>query len=257
LCFEHKNYEEGVAMILNPLTKQYTCPYCYREQQLEADKKAATEMAIEIKLNEKYNCLKRDSIITDNTLLQASFDSYKDNGIESVRNASKVFSLANDILQGKVFNAVLNGTPGVGKSHLSYSMLKHVNENCNKQKSCLFIDVSKMFMLIRGTFSDKSSKYTEHYFDNLLSDVDVLVMDDLGAEVGNIDTDKTASDFVGRILRNITTSRQDKVTIYTTNLSSADLKHVYDEKTVSRMFRRLQPIVFKETQDMRQKDWGF
>ena len=97
----------------------------------------------------------------------------------------------------------------------------------------------------------------EHYFDNLLSEVDVLVMDDLGAEVGNIDTDKTASDFVGRILRNITTSRQDKVTIYTTNLSSADLKHVYDEKTVSRMFRRLQPIVFKETQDMRQKDWGF
>lgn len=244
-------------MILNPVTNQYACPLCYRERQLEADKKEATAMATDIKLNEKYNCLKRDSIITDKTLLQASFDNYKDNGAESVRNSSKALSLANDILQREVFNVVLNGTPGVGKSHLAYSMLKYVNENCGKTKTCLFIDVSKMFMLIRGTFSDKSSKYTEHYFDNLLSEVDVLVIDDLGAEVGNIDTDKTASDFVGRILRNITTSRQDKVTIYTTNLSSADLKHVYDEKTVSRMFRRLKPIVFKETEDMRQKDWGF
>lgn len=257
-CYNHKNYEEdGVARVLNPITNKMTCPLCFREQQGKVDMQAATDVAIEWKLNEKYNALHRDSIVSDNTLLKASFETLADNGPEAHRNASKALELSNAIIDGGTMNIVLQGKAGVGKSHLAYSILRRVNEMSGKTRSCVFVDVSKMFVLIRGTFDNKESKYTEHYFDRLLSECDVLVMDDIGAEVGNISTDKQASDFVGRILRNILTGRQDKVTIYTTNLSSAELEHVYDEKTVSRMFRNVKPIVFKETKDMRKKNWGF
>ena len=63
---------------------------------------------------------------------------------------------------------------------------------------------------IKDSFSNRQSKYTERYFVDLLSSVDFLALDDVGAETGAIDTDiKTASDFVQRILYAITL--QDKI----------------------------------------------
>lgn len=260
VCYKHdvEKFPKGIAMNFNPASKQFECSMCFREHMNEIEKVEATKMAIEWKLNEKYSIFKRESIVPDETILDASFDNYICNeGSEARSNAVEMFEYANSIIRGDKFNIVLNGTPGVGKSHLSYSLLRYVNENSNRTKSCLFVDVSDMVLKIRGSFDDKTSKYTESFFINFLSEVDVLVMDDLGSEVGNIDTDKKASDFVGRVLRNITNSRQNKVTIFTTNLSSVQLNGVYDAKTVSRVLKKIKPVVFKDTKDMRKVDLGF
>lgn len=104
---------------------------------------------------------------------------------------------------------------------------------------------------IKDSFSNRQSKYTERYFVDLLSSVDFLVLDDVGAETGAIDTDKTASDFVQRILYAITTTRQDKATILTTNLSSEVLFKMYDKKLVSRLLKNPKYVLFKETKDKR------
>lgn len=259
-CFneQHDKYIEGVTKVQNPVTKEYMCPVCYRMNENARLMQEATDDVKAYLADDKYRTLERESIIPDETLLEARFNTFIcDEGSEERSNAFKMLEYAKGIIDGQTFNIVLNGTPGVGKSHLSYSLLQYVNENSNRTKSCLFVDVSKMFVLIRETFSNKQSKYTEGYFDKLLGEVDVLVMDDIGAEIGNIETDKKASDFIGRILRNITNSRQNKVTIFTTNLSSGDLKAIYDEKTVSRMFKKVKVVKFVETKDKRIMDLGF
>ena len=73
----------------------------------------------------------------------------------------------------------------------------------------------------------------------------LAVIDDLGAETGFIGTDKTASGFTQRILYSLMNKRQDKSTIITTNLNSAQITAMYDSKIISRLYRRLGSNVIK------------
>lgn len=86
-----------------------------------------------------------------------------------------------------------------------------------------------------------------------ISDVDLLVLDDLGAETGFIGTNKTATDFTQRILYSLMNRRQDKSTIITTNLTGAQLASMYDKKILSRMYRKIDGnvITFNGTKDRR------
>ena len=160
-----------------------------------------------------------------------------------------------DYKKGNRFNFWFTGNVGVGKSHLSVSMLKELR---SIHTSCLFIDVDEMFRLIRhAMFTNKESMYTESYFIELASKVDFLVLDDIGAETGNINTDKEASDFISRVLRAIVNGRQDKSTIFTTNLSSKKLLSMYDAKLVDRMLKDSRVIKYSDTISYRTKSISF
>ncbi|GIN96058.1 hypothetical protein J6TS1_19280 [Siminovitchia terrae] len=63
--------------------------------------------------------------------------------------------------------------------------------------------------VIKDSFSNKESRYTENCFVELMSKAAYLALDDIGVETGAIGTDKIATDFVQRVLYAITTTRQD------------------------------------------------
>ena len=200
---------------------------------------------------EKYNMLERHSLLPDPSLKQATFETFVPQCSEEVANKELALDCVRRIRGGDAFNVIFQGIQGTGKSHLAYSMLKELNETTDFKTSSLFVSIEDMLRKIKGSFSDKNSKYTEDYLGNLLSKPDHLVLDDLGAETGAIDSDKSATDFVQRILYAITTYRQGKVTILTTNLSGKSLFKVYDQKLVSRLLNRPKYIVFKEAEDKR------
>lgn len=230
---------------------------CENEKETAALEREESERFRKIIASKKYRALSEKSIVQDKTLLRASFDTYIAKTEEEVTNKQKAIACVERYIQGQAFNLWFNGSPGVGKSHLAMSMLHGLNERAHKDKSCLFIDLDEMLRRIRASFEDKSSKYTEQYFISLLCDVDYLVLDDLGAETGNIDTNKIASDFTSRVLRAVVNARQDKSTIITTNLSSEQLLKMYDPKLISRMMRHLETVIFKDTVDKRIKNIGF
>lgn len=249
-CFQHKNYPEGFGkIIINGLEK---CPLCERDRLNKELEVEIAKDAFEIKQRGKYNILLQKSILQDEEIVEARFENYRVEGEhEALENRNKMYSFAKDILNGRVFNVLLYGSPGVGKSHLSYSLLHYVNEQSDFNKSCLFIDLDEMLRKIRESFNNSETPYTEMYFNKLLSEVDVLVLDDLGAETGNEQTEKRASDFTGRILRAVANSRQKKVTIVTTNLGGTQLNKMYDGKTLSRLSKNREVVIFKETIDKR------
>lgn len=253
-CRKHKEYPEGVQMMIVDNVEK--CPLCERERLTKELEDEITAKAIEYEKNKKYNTLFTKSILQDETIAKARFENYITEEPEAKQNYETMKQYANDILNGQVFNILLFGPPGVGKSHLSYSLLYYVNEK-TKDLACLFVDLDEMLRRIRDSFNNPESIYTEHYFTNLLSEVDLLVIDDLGAETGNETTDKQASDFTGRILRAVTNARQDKVTIITTNLPGSKLQQIYDHKTLSRLSKKRRAVVFKETTDKRSIDFGF
>ncbi|MEK4030839.1 ATP-binding protein [Pseudobacillus sp. FSL P4-0506] len=254
-----KEVVKRIQMIL--VDGQAVCPRCEAEretaklQEIETERYEQTEYVMS-EGQKKKRVFNRDSIVPDDTISKAEFSNYREDGPEETENKRKMIDLTNDLKAGRVFNIILQGNPGAGKSHLAYAALREINQS-DLEVSCLFISIEDMMRRVRNSFSNKDSKYTESYFIELLSSVDFLALDDLGAETGAIGTDKQATDFVQRLLYAITTTRQDKATIVTTNLSGEELFKIYDSKMVSRLFRRPQYIVFKETKDKRRIDLPF
>lgn len=98
--------------------------------------------------------------------------------------------------------------------------------------------------------------------------MDLLVLDDLGAETGDIYSNKRASEYTSNVLRSIFNARQDKSTGVTTNLLGKRLtgyvdkegkSHagMYDKKMISRAMVNIESIVFKESVDKRPSKVGF
>lgn len=179
----------------------------------------------------------KNSVISDLTIEEAEFTNF----YAETEKEIEVFDIAVDrserILQGKKFNLVFTGSAGLGKSHLAMSILKDLNnhEVPELYQKTMFAGVSEILAEVRHSFDNRSAKYNEYSMTKLLSVPDVLVLDDLGSETGSITTTKQASDFTQRVLYNVLNARQGKCTIVTTNYSGKQLKHVYDNKLLSRL----------------------
>jgi DNA replication protein DnaC len=73
----------------------------------------------------------------------------------------------------------LEGQPGVGKTHLAVAVLKHAIESTGARG--LFYDTRDLLRVIRSTY-DPSIRTTELEILRPVMQVDLLVLDDLGAE---------------------------------------------------------------------------
>ncbi|MGY8620341.1 AAA family ATPase [Bacillus safensis] len=266
-CEKH-TYTRGNKDVVKPvrmmiLNGKVVCPRC----ELEADeKKLQRDLESQIEFSQRtknFNTLEKRSMFRDRTVSRATFDNYDVSEPEETKNKKRMMDLIKHLQQGEVFNIFLQGLPGVGKSHLGYAALKALNvppdpDNPKDMgKSCLFINMEEAASAIKDSFSNKESKYTESYVTQLMGDADYLVIDDLGAETGSEHSDSRASDFIHRLIYKVTSARQDKATIYTTNLTSKKLYQMYDSKLVSRIMQKQQYIVFKETSDKREMELPF
>lgn len=231
------------------------CPRCELEHESEQVRLANEREILESMALAKYRVLPDKSLIQDDSIKLATFDNYKEFSGEERANKQRALQLVESLKQGHQRNIWLQSEiTGVGKSHLAMAILKALN---SKTVSTLFIDIDEMLRKIRGTFDNKESPFTEQYFIDLCTEVDFLVLDDLGAETGDIDTKKRASDYTSRILRAIQNGRQLKSTIITTNLTSERLNAIYDRKVISRLMKNIEVIRFVEATDKRIKDIGF
>lgn len=252
---------------------EVVCPRCKTEAQQKELEQVENSKFKQLEKLRKYNTLYKESHVSDETILTATFQNYtvekpKDNTDEKLmasyreqnRNKQLMLDILKDLKEGQVFNVILQGVPGAGKSHLAYATLQELNNHdrdADPKKTCLFVSVDEMIRLIKDSFNNKESKYTEQYFIDLLSSVDYLVLDDLGAETGSIETLKAATDFVQRVLYGVMNARQGKVTIVTFNLSGEALFAMYDKKVVSRLLRKPRYVTFKDTKDKRKEQLPF
>jgi len=276
-CLKH-TYRKGGEDVVKPIPMMLVegkevCPRCQVEEQTKELEQVENSKFKQLEKLRKYNTLYKESHVSDETILTATFQNYtverpKDNTDKKLmasyreqnRNKQLMLDILKDLKEGQVFNVILQGVPGAGKSHLAYALLQELNNHdrdADPKKTCLFVSVDEMIRLIKDSFNNKESKYTEQYFIDLLSSVDYLVLDDLGAETGSIETLKAATDFVQRVLYGVMNARQGKVTIVTFNLSGEALFAMYDKKVVSRLLRKPRYVTFKDTKDKRKEQLPF
>ncbi|GGB61445.1 DNA replication protein DnaC [Lentibacillus populi] len=126
-------------------------------------------------------------------------------------------------------NLLLVGNYGTGKSHLSVSVTKKLME---QGKECLFLSLPKLLTKIKETYNNKG--VTEDELLEVIQRVDLLVLDDLGAE--------HKTEWAITKLFEILDNRAGKATIYTTNLDSKELRERMNERNFSRLMENTEVI---------------
>src|SRR5690625_4028578 len=138
-------------------------------------------------------------------------------------------------------NLLLHGSYGTGKSHLSVAITKEIMK---QGKECLFLSLPKLLTKIQGTYSNKG--VTEEELLEVIQRVDLLVLDDLGAEHN--------TDWAITKIFEILDDRSGKSTIYTTNLGSTELRKRFNERNFSRLMESTEIIVMNG-RDYRRKEF--
>src|SRR3954471_2053701 len=137
----------------------------------------------------------------------AAYNPSLERALEQARRVPDRFPAANNLReQGR--GLLLEGPPGVGKTHLAVAVLKQVIEASGARG--LFYDTRDLLRVIRSTY-DPSIRTTELDILRPVMTADLLVLDDIGAE-------KT-SEWVEETMNLIVNTRynQRRVTVFTSN----------------------------------------
>lgn len=124
------------------------------------------------------------------------------------------------------------GNPGLGKTHLSFCLARELKE---QGKHVLFVDTPGLMSTLRNSYN-RNSEFNQEELMRLIDDVDLFVLDDVGAEY--VRSDDGMESWVSDILYQIVNTRQGKRNVYTTNYSGKELRKKYgamSSRIISRM----------------------
>jgi DNA replication protein DnaC len=134
----------------------------------------------------------------------ANFTAYNESLEKAVARARRVAEAFPVVTQG----LLLEGQPGVGKTHLAVAVLKQVIQSSGARG--LFSDTRELLRVIRSTY-DPSIRTTELEVLRPVMSADLLVLDDLGAEKTSEWVDETMNLIVN------TRYNERRLTIFTSN----------------------------------------
>lgn len=231
------NYGTRIIMTINGEEKQY-CKYC-------EDKKLVEELNIPQNEKDKMESLKQSRANAFTSVPEELSDVMlrdyhtETETQEQAKERAKQFIWHFD----KEHSLVLSGDPGVGKSHIAVSIAKALRE----YYSVLFIKSTEILSRIRDSYN--GGKYSEQDIFQLCKDVDLLILDDMGAEYDKSSGNESwASDIIFRILD----SRLNKSNVITTNYNESGLSEKFGlngKRINSRMSDRAEKIRIQG------KDW--
>ncbi|HDX9694440.1 TPA: ATP-binding protein [Bacillus thuringiensis] len=249
------NQERKRIVRLMEIQGETICPVCRLEEENRRLEKEMNVFRYEKEERKRKSIFYDHSLIKDETIKLARFLTFISECEEDEKNLILAKKALTDYLNDIRFNLILVGKVGAGKSHIAYSIAHEMNEQSSDK--VMYVTSSELFDYIRSTFNTQSCE-TEHSITNMLISMDLLVIDDLGAELGDMDiNDLKATAFVNRVLFKLFDGRQGKKTIITTNLTGEAIIKAYDERVTSRMFNTYRHIEFKKTRDKRKRKLPF
>lgn len=129
-------------------------------------------------------------------------------------------------LDSKLFNVILYGTAGTGKTSLALAIMSGLSE----KRSKMFVSLIEWRDMTYQAFHDEKMQQKLVVIERYMREVDVLVLDDFGKE-----TQKEAKEKVAGMLFRLADARKGKSTIITSNDNAIALANKYDTATLSRL----------------------
>ncbi len=209
----------------------YTCPVCHdtgyvEHKRCDCFKKKAVDLVYSdsnlknITANENFNTFSYEWY--DNTTVDPATNRTPYNNMQQVVSICKEF-VNNFNTEGG--NLLLFGDTGVGKTFLTNCIAKELLDSSH---SVIYLTAIELFKKFEQ--QDFKRGYQSETVDNdYILDCDLLIIDDLGTEVGNTYTNSKLFYVINeRILRG-------KSVIISTNLSLSDIRDAYSERIFSRI----------------------
>lgn len=199
------------------------CPSCVQERKdAEAAQKELERKELQRRQYERF--LDLAAIPTRFTGL--GFDDFVANADKQISALAAVRSFAENFEQHfqRGDGLVLSGKPGTGKSHLACAVIQHIYPNAQGQ----YVTISDMIRSIRDTWR-KDSEKSESDVLNLLTSLDLLVIDEVGVQYGT-DAEK-------HLLFEVMDKRYREMvpTVLITNQNSKGLKDFVGERVFDRL----------------------
>lgn len=212
------------------------CSKCGYEDMTRRNSGQIVERAKETKRNESINWMKNHSVITDTHAWNYTFLGFKVVDEETRIAKQKAMFWVKQILKGENVHALLTGSPGVGKSHLSYALVNEVMKSSQYQKKCAVVSYRELLEQMKYALNDPEAyKALQGSIIRGLKKADLVVIDDLGAELGLIDNPVKPTPYNLDTLTSLLEARLHKATIFTSNLTSSQLLNLYGERIYSRI----------------------
>ncbi|MCD8914248.1 ATP-binding protein [Staphylococcus simulans] len=136
---------------------------------------------------------------------------------------------------------ILQGSYGTGKSHLAYAIAKAVKK---EGYSVAFMHIPMLMERIKATYNRESIETTDELV-KLLSNIDLLVLDDVGVE----NTEHTLNK-----LFSIVDNRTGKNNIFTTNFSDKELNQNMNWQRINSRMKHNSRTVRMLGDDYRERD---
>ena len=156
---------------------------------------------------------------------------YRGMSFETFRGNDDLVKLCSEYAE---VGLVLQGNAGVGKTHLAVSILRSKIEpeefpTNRKLQKASFVTVPKLLLEIRNSFRDDNEGRSEKQIVDYYSEVQFLILDDLGSE--------KSTEFAVATLYIIIDRRDSEMmdTVITTNLTLDEIERKLSARIASRM----------------------
>ncbi len=236
-----KKSEERKALLVSGgfapdfLENVYTCPLCKDTGERKEDGLQSSICSCYMKLYTEK--LQKESNVASNVGFEAFLLKYYSKDT-STGNASPFDKAALALAKAKHFvetfgtddakDILFTGGPGVGKSFLCSCI---ANELMKKGVPVLYISSAELFDTLTYYGKDEERNSKRELLEKISTSVDLLILDDLGAEKQSAARYGILLDVLNRRAAN-----KNKRTVISANLSLQKLKNVYyDERVFSRL----------------------
>lgn len=213
------------------------CPNC-SEKRIEQEKEQqADQWTQESWKAQTWAYFNEYSVLHEKELKQAGFKNYRTEEEQVFKAKEKAKQFIKTTLDGDNPHMILSGAPGRGKSHLAMATLRSILEMSKYTKKGLFCHYATFLDKLKESFDQYDKKLEISKIKAEISKCDILVLDDIGVDLGSIDRPKEATSWNMETLNLILEARQNKPTIFTTNFDEGKIRNAYGERNYSRMFK--------------------
>lgn len=224
LTEERGNVLESAGYERDYLDIKYSCLLCNDTGVVETEYCKCFQEALK---KEAFRSANLPIMMDEQSFDTFRIDAYPEEEQESMATVFAVCKeFSQDFSAGSKENLYLYGAPGLGKTFLSSCIAKEVIE---KGYGVFYQPAYKIFRIFEDyKFSQENKSINKYHIDKIMNS-DLLIIDDLGAEMATAYTAEVLFDLIN------TRINEKLPTIINTNLDFPDLETIYSARITSRI----------------------